>query len=194
MECDEVRDGHTAQPPTSRPLQWSRTLFHFKSRLQRPAGSWYTFIDIPATVSRATGKRGPVPVIVLVNGTAEVRASIVPCGDGRHQLMIHTRARTEAGVEAGDRIDIALRIDEDQVGYPIPEDLAHELRRHDVFEAYQRLPVGKRNHIVRTIEEAAAETTREKRIDKTVEIALAASEREFDRAAKKAAKKRDRKS
>jgi hypothetical protein len=168
----------------------STKVFEFKARLQRPAGSWYTFIDIPATVTRATGKRGPVPVIVLVNGTAEVRASIVPRGDGRHQLMINTRARTEAKVEAGDRVAISLRIDEDQVGYPMPEDLAHELRRHDVYEAYQRLPVGKRNHIVRTIEAAAAETTRQKRIDKTVELALAASEKEFDRAAKKSMRKR----
>src|ERR1019366_1559878 len=96
----------------------------FTTRLERPAGSWFHLIMIPASVSRATGKRGPVPVVALVNGLAEVRASIVPCGGGRHRLLINARARGEARVVAGDRVRIVLRVDENPVADPVPPDLA----------------------------------------------------------------------
>ena len=82
-----------------------------------------------------------------------------------------------------------LQIDENPVADPTPPDLASALRRLDVLEHFERMPVGKRNHIVQYIEEAVAETTREKRIEMAVEQALRASEKEYDRAAR-AAKKR----
>ena len=160
----------------------STRTFAFTTRLERPEGSWFHLIRIPAAVSRAAGKRGPVPVVVVLNGVAEVRASIVPCGGGRHRLLINARARAEAKARAGDRVAVELRVDEHPVGDPMPHDLAHDLRRLDVLAAFERLPVGKRNHIIRYIEEAVAETTREKRIAMAVEVALAASEKEFDRA------------
>jgi hypothetical protein len=173
----------------------SRT-FTFKARLERPAGSWYTFLTIPAAVSRAAGKRGPVPIVAFLQAPArgrsaprvEVRASIVPAGGGRHTLTINARARTQAGVEEGDRVSVELRIDDNPRAAELPEDLVYELRKFDVLGPFERLPVGKQNHIVRWIDEAVAETTREKRIAKAVEVALGASEREFDRAQAKEAK------
>src|ERR1019366_7492206 len=167
---------------SARAASKSTRTFEFTTRLERPDGSWFHRIMIPVAVSRAAGKRGPVPVVVLINGVAEVRASIVPCGGGRHRLLINARARAEAKAKAGDRVAVELRVDESPVGDPMPHDLAHDLRRLDVLAAFERLPIGKRNHIVRFIEEAVAETTREKRIAMAVEVALAASEKEFDRA------------
>jgi hypothetical protein len=156
--------------------------FTFKAHLERPAGSWFTFVTIPAAISRVAGKRGPVPVVALVNGRVEVRASIVPVGGGRHRLTINKRHQSEAGVAAGDRVTLELRIDENPRINELPDDLVHELRKFEVLEPFERMPSGKVNHIVRWIEEAVAETTREKRITKAVEVALGASEREFDRA------------
>ena len=169
----------------------SRT-FEFTARLERPAGSWFHLIMIPASVSRATGKRGPVHVVARVNGLAEVRASIVPVGGGRHRLLINARARGEAKVEAGDRVKIVLRIDDNPAADPTPPDLASELRRLDVLDAFERLPIGKRNHIIQWIDAAVADATREKRIDLTVEVALAASEKEADRATAAAARAKPR--
>jgi hypothetical protein len=156
--------------------------FTFKARLERPAGSWFTFIAIPAAISRAAGKRGPVPVVALIEGRAEVRASILPVGDGRHRLTINRRARDEAGVDADDRVFVELRLDENPRASELPDDLVYELRKFDVLGPFERLPVGKQNHIVHWIDQAVAETTRDKRIAKAVEVALGASEREFDRA------------
>ncbi|SRR5258706_3072942 len=160
--------------------------FEFSPRLEREKG--YYSILIPASVSRAIGKRGPVPIIATVNRKVEVRASIVPCGGGRHRLQLNARARGDANAAPGDRLAIALRVDDHPVADPTPPDLARALRNLDLLDAFDRLPVGKRNHILHWIEEAVADRTREKRIDMTVEIAMCAREKEHDRAA--AAKKR----
>jgi hypothetical protein len=50
-----------------------------------------------------------------------------------------------------------------------------------VLGAWGALPPGKREHIVRWIEEAAHETTREKRLARAVEEALAREEKRIDR-------------
>jgi uncharacterized protein YdeI (YjbR/CyaY-like superfamily) len=68
----------------------------------------------------------------------------------------------------------------------IPDDLTAALREEDVLEAWESLPPGKREHILRWIEEAVHETTREKRIGRAVQEALARREKEIDRRSLKA--------
>jgi hypothetical protein len=123
-------------------------------------------------VSRAIGKRGNVPVIAVVNGIAEVRASLQPCGGGRHRLRLNTAVRRLAKAQAGDRLAIALTVDEHPVADTIPDDLHRALRDEDALAAFQDLPVGKQNHILHWIESAAKEATRENRIALAVEVAL----------------------
>jgi hypothetical protein len=162
--------------------------FEFKTRLEHEKG--YYSISIPASVSRAIGKRGPVPVIATVNRTVEVRASIVPCGGGRHRLQLNARTRGDANAEPGDRLAIVLRVDEHPVADPTPPDLARALRDLDLLGAFERMPVGKRNHILHWIEQAVADRTREKRIDMTIEVTMRAREREHDRTSAAAKKRR----
>jgi hypothetical protein len=133
-------------------------------------------------VSREIGRRGPVPVVSTINGATELRASLVPVGDGRHRLQLNARVRSEAGVEAGDRVEVVLRVDENPQAEPTPPDLAQALRENGAIEAFERFPVGRRSHIIHWIDEAVAERTREKRIAKAVEVALQKAEAEQDRA------------
>ncbi len=162
--------------------------YEFTARLERDKN--YYSVLVPAAVSRAIGKRGPVPVVAQVKRTVVVRASIVPCGGGRHRLQLNARARSDAEAKPGDRLAIELRVDENPLADPMPLDLERALRDLDALGSYERFPVGKRNHIQHWIEEAVAERTRQKRIDMAVEVALRAREKEHDRAA--AAKKANR--
>jgi uncharacterized protein YdeI (YjbR/CyaY-like superfamily) len=68
----------------------------------------------------------------------------------------------------------------------IPDDLAAALRQDDVLEAWEALPPGKREHILRWIDEAVHEATREKRVARAVQEALARRESEIDRASLRA--------
>jgi uncharacterized protein DUF1905/bacteriocin resistance YdeI/OmpD-like protein len=156
-------------------------VFTFSTSLRRTLKGAFYWISIPARVSRDIGRRGPVPVVSTINGTTELRASLVPIGGGRHRLQLNARVRSEAGVELGDRVKVVLRVDENPQADPTPPDLARALRENGASGAFERFPAGRRSHIVRWIEEAVGERTREKRIDKTVEVALHKAEADHDR-------------
>jgi hypothetical protein len=143
--------------------------FEFSAVLER---SGVYFVRIPAKVSKAIGRRGNVPVIAHVNALAEVRASITPSGGGRHMLRLNERVRRLAHARPGDRLRLALQVDEHPAVDPMPDDLNRALRDEDALAAFRDLPPGKQNHIIEWIERAAREATREMRVAMAVEVAL----------------------
>ena len=162
--------------------------FTFSARLERVEGGGPFYVTIPASVSRAIGRRGIVPVVAVANGVAEVRASMTPCGGGRHRLRLNAEARDRANVRVGSRVAFELRVDESPVVDPAPADLARALRDEGLFDTWSGFPAGKQNHIIQWIEKSAKEATREKRIASTIEWTLQARERQADRAAKRRAR------
>jgi hypothetical protein len=156
-------------------------MFVFSPRLEQvPRGGPY-YVSIPEAVSKAIGRRGIVPVVASVNGVAEVHASIIPCGGGRHRLRLNAATRDAADAKLGDRLQLRLRVDENPVADAPPADLARALRDVDAFDAFRRMPVGRQNHILRWLESAMREETRERRIAQIVEGALAWREDPRDR-------------
>jgi hypothetical protein len=155
--------------------------FEFSARLEQvPHGGPY-YVSIPAAVTEAIGRRGIVPVVASVNGVAEVHASMVPCGGGRHRLRLNATTRAAADARLGKRLSMRLHVDENPVADPVPPDLDHALREMDVLEAFRQMPVGRQNHILRWLEAAVREETREKRIVQIVESAQAWREDPRDR-------------
>lgn len=139
------------------------------------------WISIPRHVSRDIGVRGPVPVVAMVNGDTEVRASIVPIGEGRHRLQLNARVRAQAGIALRDRVDVVLRVDPEPQVDPPPPDLEEALEESGVTDVFLRFPAGRRRHILHWIDEAVADRTREKRVARTVEIVLRHAEAARDR-------------
>jgi Bacteriocin-protection, YdeI or OmpD-Associated/Domain of unknown function (DUF1905) len=138
-------------------------------------------LEIPEGVSSVIGRRGPVPILATLDKTVEVQASLVPMGGGRHRLQLNARTRGELAIEPGDQVRVVLLVPEKPPTLPLPSDLALALREVDLQESFSGLPVGKQNHIILWIEEAARPQTREKRVAKAIEVALRARERAYDR-------------
>jgi hypothetical protein len=155
--------------------------FAFSPRLEQVPGGGPYYVSIPTDVSRAIGRRGIVPVVASVNGVVEVRASMVPCGGGRHRLRLNAATRDAADAKLGGRLSVHLRVDDSPVADPVPGDLAHALREVDAFDAFRRMPVGRQNHILGWLEAAVKEATRDKRVAQIVEAALAWREDPRDR-------------
>jgi hypothetical protein len=155
--------------------------FEFSPRLEQVPGGGPYYVSIPADVSRTIGRRGIVPIVASVNGVVEVRASMIPCGGGRHRLRLNAAARDAADAKLGGRLSVRLRVDDNPVADPIPSDLARALRDVDALDAFRRMPVGRQNHILGWLEAAVKEATREKRIGLIVEGALAWREDPRDR-------------
>jgi hypothetical protein len=155
--------------------------FTFSARLEQIPGGGPYYVSIPATVSRTIGRRGIVPVVVSVNDVVEVRASLIPCGGGRHRLRLNATTRDAADARLGGRLSVRLHVDDNPVADPIPPDLAEALREVDAFDAFRKMPVGRQNHILGWLEAAVKEATRDKRIGQIVEGALAWREDPRDR-------------
>jgi hypothetical protein len=149
----------------------------FRTRIL-PLGGLYGIV-VPAAVSRAIGVRGNVSVLVRANGCAPYHGTLMPRGGGRHCMLLNHEAR--GGARAGN-IDVEIRVVKREREVAVPEDLEAALRDEGVLAAWESLPPGKREHILKYIDGAVHEPTRAKRIGQAVEVALARHERHVDRA------------
>jgi hypothetical protein len=151
----------------------------FSSRLVRK--DVFFGVDVPASVSRAIGMRGFVPVVGTVDGEP-FRTTLSPSGKGRHHLLLNRRLREAAGVELGKSVAVSLRVDTAPPVFDIAEDLADALREEGVLDDFQRMARGRRNQVIQWMEQAVHEETRAKRIARLVEMAHAEREKRIDRA------------
>jgi hypothetical protein len=145
-------------------------------------------VDVPGAISRAFGKRGWVPVAGTVNKRTPFRASLAPRGGGRHSLTLNREVRRAAGVGAGDRVTVSVAYDDQPRDVPVPEDMAFVLRDEGVLDTFLAITAGRRGHIIKWVEQAVHEVTRDKRIARVVEIAQAEREKRLDREAAAAAR------
>ncbi len=162
--------------------------FVFRARLQKTGGIYA--VDVPERISKAAGKRGPVPVRAVVNEVARFSASISPAGGGRHRLRINTRMREVAGAEAGDLVRVSITVLAKVPRVAMPADVRMALQAEGALEHFLTFPSGKQAHIIDWIERAARPETREKRIRYTVEFTLRSHEKRLERERKKQEKRR----
>lgn len=134
-------------------------------------GMDYCAVRVPAEVTKALGTAGPVLVMAQVNDSEPFQVSLFPVGGGQHYIRIKASIRKKTNTKAGDRIRLHF-ITLDRGDVAIPEDLIKMLATQGLFEAFMAIPPGKRNFIVRRIEEAAKPATREKRVREGVLAAL----------------------
>jgi uncharacterized protein YdeI (YjbR/CyaY-like superfamily) len=84
---------------------------------------------------------------------------------------LNREVRDGAGVEAGQRVEIEVELDEEPRVVEVPEDLAVALgREHDARDAFERLSYTHIKEYVRWIEEAKREETRRSRIEKAISM------------------------
>ncbi|OGF14570.1 MAG: hypothetical protein A2W00_07530 [Candidatus Eisenbacteria bacterium RBG_16_71_46] len=138
-------------------------------------------VDVPARVSAALGGGGHIPVHGRVE-TAPLRSTLVPRGEGRHRLFVHSRIWRLLGVDRGDVIGIRLSRDPRAAEVEVPADIAGALRRdraaHRRFAAW---PPASRRQFVRWIGEAKRPETRRRRLAEAVGALARRAERMLDR-------------
>jgi len=144
-------------------------------------GMDYCAIPVPAEITAALGTTGPVLVMARVNDSEPFQVSLFPVGGGQHYIRIKAKVRKETHTKTGDSIRLRLTVlDRDSV--EIPDDLLRALRAEGVAQAFQSLPPGKQNFIIRRIDEAAKPETRVRRIQEGVLAALQRREQLSDKA------------
>ncbi|MFT3686238.1 MAG: YdeI/OmpD-associated family protein [Phycisphaerales bacterium] len=109
----------------------------------------------------------------------------------------HREAIGEHGVKAGDTVTVTLTLDTEERTVEVPKDLKAALKAEGMLETFEAMSFTHKREYVEAVEDAKKPETRERRIDKCVEMMHErAAEREAKakaREAKKAAKpNRDR--
>ena len=127
----------------------------------------YCAVPVPAAVTEALGTHGSVLVHARVNDSAPFKVSLFPVGGGRHYIRIKAKVRKETRTKTGDRVRIRITVlDREAVTYPA--DLLSALRAKGATSDFKALTPGRRNFIVRRIDEAVKPETRQKRIQDAV--------------------------
>ncbi|HTR81517.1 MAG TPA: YdeI/OmpD-associated family protein [Bacteroidota bacterium] len=126
------------------------------------------YVDQPLRISKAIGKRGYIPAKGTLNGKVFL-ATLVPIGGGKHRLFINGVMRKSAGVDVGDRIDVALKVDAKPRVVPMPKDLAGSLKKNKAAAiAWKKLTPSRQKEILRYLNFAKHPETLERNIRKVV--------------------------
>jgi uncharacterized protein YdeI (YjbR/CyaY-like superfamily) len=142
----------------------------FTATLEKHAKLDATGIVIPFDVEEVFGGKR-VAVKAVING-AEYRGSTVRMG-GKYMLGIPKAFREAAGIIAGEMVEITVEKDIEERTVVVPQDLAGELKKNGLTEAWDRLSYTHRKEHVRAIEEAKQTETRLRRIEKAVAMIAA---------------------
>lgn len=128
-------------------------------------------LDVPIEVSKAFGLRGHVPVVGTADG-AELTATLVPVGGGRHRLFLNGAIRQEIGKGAGDSVEIQIRLDRSVRTPETPADLREALAEDGASEAWQALAPSRRKELLVWLADAKREQTRAARVGRIVQAAI----------------------
>ncbi len=130
----------------------------------------YCAVPVPARITEALGTKGPVLVSARVNDSEPFEVSLFPVGGGQHYIRIKARVRQETDTKVGDRIRVRITV-RDRADVLLPDELVDALNAEGVMDAFELLPPGKQNFIVRRINDATKPQTRQKRVREGVEAA-----------------------
>jgi Bacteriocin-protection, YdeI or OmpD-Associated/Domain of unknown function (DUF1905) len=135
----------------------------------RPAGdSGGAGFDVPHEVAAALSDAKRPPVVVTI-GVHAFRTRLAVYG-GQPTVGVSKANRAAAGIEVGDRFDVAIAVDEEPRTVEVPGDLAEALAADpEAAGAFDRLSFTHRREYVNWITEARKPETRARRVAGTVE-------------------------
>lgn len=136
----------------------------------------YCAIPVPANITEALGTKSAVLVMARVNDSAPFKVSLFPVGGGRHFIRVRKQVRKEAHLNEGDRVLVQITV-LDRADIEIPKDLSVALRGKNALASFNALTPGKRNYMIRRIDDASKAETRAKRVLEVVEEISRAKEK-----------------
>ena len=133
------------------------------------AGKGGAYVVVPFDVEQVFGKKR-VKVKATIDGHP-YRGSLVRMGGSEHILGVLKKIRTEIGKTYGDEVTILVAEDTTPREVTIPQDLQDVLKRNPEAEKFfNQLSYTHRKEYVRWIEDAKRAQTRQRRLERTVEM------------------------
>ena len=134
----------------------------FRATVERN-GKTATGIEVPAEIVAGLGGGKRPPVTATINGYA-YRTTLGSMG-GRSLISVSAQVRQDAGVAAGDVVDVDVELDEAPRTVTVPDDFAAALAADAAAgAAFARMSYSHQLQHVLAIESARAPETRQRRI------------------------------
>jgi hypothetical protein len=125
-------------------------------------------VAVPLAGSLHFGKRGYVRIVATVN-SHRCTTTLVPVGGGRHRLYLNQEIRDAAHVDVGDIVSLTVKLDGSTRRMNIPADFSRALdTAADARSAFDQEPASHKREILRWIEHAKRQNTRQRRIGKAI--------------------------
>ena len=131
------------------------------------AGKTATGFRVPADVVAALGRGKRPPVRVTIKGYT-YRNTVAVYGN-EYLIGVSAEHRANAGVAAGDEIEVDLELDDQPREVVVPDDLAAALARNkEAQRAFDALSYSRKQAHVLSVDGAKTPETRRRRIDNAV--------------------------
>lgn len=132
-------------------------------------GKTATGISVPAEIVAALGSSKKPAVRVTINGYS-YRSSIASMR-GEYMLPISAENRKGAGVAAGDEVEVEVELDTEPREVNVPADFAAALDQDaEAKQRFEKLSYSHKQQHVLPIEQAKTAETRQRRIEKAIEM------------------------
>jgi hypothetical protein len=124
-------------------------------------------IEVPPEMVDALGTSRKPAVKITINGYAY--RSTVATVNGAFMVGVSNDVRRDAGVAAGDTVDVELELDTEPRVVQVPPDLAAALDGEpEARRFFDGLSYSNKRRIVMPIDDAKTPETRQRRIDKSI--------------------------
>ena len=128
-----------------------------------------TGIAVPPEVVEELGAGKKPPVKITLKGYT-YRSSIAVMG-GKYMVSLSAENRKNAGVQGGETLEIEIVVDTEKREITIPPDLQAALDANPEAKAFfEKMSYSKKRRHVEPIEAAKAPETRQRRIEKSVQM------------------------
>jgi hypothetical protein len=127
------------------------------------------YVLFPYDVEKEFGTKGQVPVRSSVNG-APYTGSLMKYGLPQHFLGVSKAIREQIGKQPGDVVEVELWKDEEERTVEVPADLEKLMKKEKLLPFFEKLSYTHRKEYCRWITEAKKEETRQRRLEKSIEM------------------------
>ncbi len=142
----------------------------FEAIIEKPLKTPGAYIIIPFDVREVYGTKGRIQVKAVFDGHP-YRGSLAPMGGGRHVLGVRKDIQQAIGKTHGDRVKVVIGQDAEPRVVTVPKDLQKLLDENPKGKAlFKKLSYTHQKEYVSWIESAKKEETRQRRLEKTLEM------------------------
>jgi hypothetical protein len=135
------------------------------------------WIEFPFDLKETYGVGNLVPFKATFDGRVTYRGSLAKMGGAGAMILLRKDVRAELGKEPGESVDVVVELDDKPRELGVSADIKKALQSAGFWEKFEAMAYTQRKEYVIWIEDAKKPETRERRIQKMLEM-LAAGQKD----------------